>query len=82
MKVSDNKVYLNGELLQEEYIKEQGVVPGEIEVTVPSGELFVMGDNRRVSIDSRYEEVGCVPVDQVVGKAFFKLYPFKEMGKL
>ncbi len=82
VKISDNCVYINGELLHESYIKEQGVVPGELEVTVPEGELFVMGDNRRVSIDSRYEEVGCVKIDDVVGKAFFRLYPFKDIGKL
>lgn len=74
VKVSDNCVYLNGALLHEDYIKEQGVVPG--------GELFVMGDNRRVSIDSRYEEVGCVKIDDVVGKAFFRLFPFRDIGKL
>ena len=57
-------------------------MPGDIEVTVPEGELFVMGDNRRVSIDSRYEEVGCVKIDDVVGKAFFRLFPFRDIGKL
>ena len=82
VKVSDNCVYLNGALLHEDYIKEQGVVPGDVEVTVPEGELFVMGDNRRVSIDSRYEEVGCVKIDDVVGKAFFRLFPIRDIGKL
>lgn len=57
-------------------------MPGDVEVTVPEGELFVMGDNRRVSIDSRYEEVGCVKIDDVVGKAFFRLFPFRDIGKL
>ena len=80
--IKDNSVYINGELLEEDYIKEQGVVPGDVEVTVPEGELFVMGDNRRVSIDSRYEEVGCVKIDDVVGKAFFRLFPFRDIGKL
>lgn len=82
VKVSDNCVYLNGELLHEDYIKEEGVVPGDIEIQVPQGQLFVMGDNRRVSIDSRYEEVGCVGMDDVVGKAFFRLFPFKDIGVL
>ena len=82
VKVSDNCVYLNGELLHEDYIREQGVVPGDIEVTVPEGELFVMGDNRGNSIDSRSEEVGCVKHKDLVGKAFFGLYPFKNIGKI
>ena len=41
-----------------------------------------MGDNRRVSIDSRSEEVGCVDEEQIVGKAFVRLYPFSEIGGL
>lgn len=82
IEISDNKLTRNGEVIDEPYIKEQGVIPGEVDVTVPEGELFVMGDNRRVSIDSRYEEVGCVDIDDVVGVAFFRLFPLGEMGRL
>lgn len=80
--IKDNSVYINGELLHEDYIREQGVVPGDIDITVPEGEYFVMGDNRGNSIDSRYEEVGCVSQADLVGKAFFRLYPFKNIGKI
>ena len=53
-----------------------------VDFEVPEGQFFVMGDNRRVSIDSRSEEVGCVDEEQIVGKAFVRLYPFSEIGGL
>lgn len=80
--IDQGKVFLNGTELQEDYTLE-GVTPGQlIDFTVPEGQLFVMGDNRRVSIDSRSEEVGCVDEDDVMGKAFVRLYPFNEIGSI
>lgn len=80
--IQNGEVILNGELLQEDYTLE-GETPGElIDFTVPKGQLFVMGDNRRVSVDSRSEEVGCVDESRVMGKAFVRLYPFNEIGGL
>lgn len=76
--IKDEKVYLNGEKLEEDYIKENGT-PGNIQgLVVPKGEIFVMGDNRRVSIDSR--ELGCISQDTIIGRVFFRLYPFKDFG--
>ena len=73
-------VYLNGELLDEPYINEQGL-SGEMEaVTVEEGQLFCMGDNRRVSLDSRDPAVGCVNQDEIMGRVFVRLYPFSEFG--
>lgn len=80
--VTGNKVFRNGTLLDEPYIKDKDNCPGEVEVTVPDGCVFAMGDNREVSIDSRSSEVGCVPEYTVVGKAFFRLFPFGEAKKL
>lgn len=80
--IQNGTVTLNGTQLQEDYTMEDET-PGElINYTVPEGKLFVMGDNRRVSVDSRSEEVGCVDEDQVMGKAFLRLYPFNQIGGL
>lgn len=80
---SDGQVYLNDRLLQEEYIQGKTVLrdfPGEI--TVPRGYLFVMGDNRPVSKDSRMNEVGLISVKDVVGKAEFCIWPLPSFGKI
>lgn len=79
IKIAEGKVYINDKELMEDYTKD-GYTDGWIDsLTIPEGELFVMGDNRLVSVDSRVEEVGCVNIDQVLGKAFVRLYPFNEI---
>lgn len=78
--ISEGQVYINGEPLEEDYTKE-GFTTGELTgFVVPEGQLFCMGDNRRVSIDSRSEEVGCVKKDDLLGKVFVRLYPFDQIG--
>ena len=80
--IAEGNVYINGMLTEEPYLYE-GETAGYIDsLVIPAGEVFVMGDNRRVSIDSRSDQVGCVPIDDIVGKAFFRLYPFNSMGRL
>lgn len=82
IRIKDGAVFLNGEALSEDYILE-GETPGDVDhCTVPEGTLFVMGDNRRVSIDSRSPKVGCVDQDAVMGKVFARLYPFSEIGMI
>jgi len=77
--IIDGIVYLNGEVYEEDYIMD-GYTTGHIEeLVVPEGHLFCMGDNRNVSIDSRDSRVGCVPMEYIVGKAVFRLYPFNSM---
>ena len=80
--MKDGYIYINGELLDEPYVKEQGisdlVIGGDMEpVTVPEGELFCCGDNRGVSLDSR--SIGTIPIDSIVGKVKVRLYPFNQI---
>lgn len=80
IKVTGGNVYIDGQLLAEEYLKD-GITPGEIEdCYIEDGELFVMGDNRIVSIDSR--ELGCINEETVMGKAVLRLFPFNQIGGL
>lgn len=80
--ISEGVVYRNGEALNEPYTLE-GFTTGEIaDFQVPQNQVFVMGDNRSISLDSRSEDVGTVSEESIVGKAFLRLYPFSEMGLL
>ena len=65
---------------REPYLSEGMDTEGEMEVTVPKGKLFVLGDNREVSLDSRYDKVGLVDVSDVEGKVFVRLYPFNDIS--
>lgn len=80
IQIKDSKVYVNGTELNEDYIYEN-IFWGEIDEVVPEGKVFVMGDNRNNSADSRYPEIGFVDEDEIVGKVVFRLYPFDKIGK-
>ncbi len=78
--IKDGEVYIDGELLEEDYIKED-YTSGEIDgLVIPEGQVFCMGDNRRVSIDSRDASVGCVKIEDIVGKVVLRVYPFSQFG--
>lgn len=80
--VHDGKVYINGKELKEDYTKD-GVTSGQVDgVIVPEGHVFCMGDNRLHSTDSRDMEVGFVKEDDILGKVFFRVFPFKKVGKI
>lgn len=70
LKFEDGKFYRNGELVVEDYIKEQNVhsYPIDTTITIPEGYVYVMGDNRNISKDSRDASVGPIPVYQIIGK--------------
>lgn len=79
--IRDGVVYLNNEKLDEPYVSSDTVKgPFTLPVVIPEGKLFVLGDNRRVSKDSR--EFGLIDRNQVEGRAIYRVYPFDEMGKL
>lgn len=75
-------VYVNGKLLDEPYVYESAY--GECDLTfpyqVPVDRVFVMGDHRSVSIDSRSSQMGCVAEEQVVGKLKVRVWPFQQAG--
>ncbi len=71
-------ITVNGKVLFEDYdVTEPIYEPGEISYpfTVPDGHVFVLGDNRNNSIDSRYSEVGFIKLDEINGKALIRLFP-------
>ena len=78
---TDGTVYLNGEQLDEPYAQQLAVGECDLEFPfqVPQEQYFVLGDMRESSIDSRNTLIGCVEKDQVVGKVFFRIWPFKSI---
>ena len=79
IKIEDSKVYVNDKLLDEPYIHEN-YTSGDIDMVVPEGKVFAMGDNRPHSTDCR--EFGCIPLDKVEGVVVFRFWPFDLCGKI
>ncbi|MGN0477888.1 MAG: signal peptidase I, partial [Hominenteromicrobium sp.] len=80
----DGTVYINGEALDEPYLEEKAFGDCNIELPyqVPESRVFVMGDHRSVSVDSRNTAVGCVAQEQIVGKLVFRLWPLESLGTM
>ena len=77
-------VYVNKQALDEPYVQELALGDCNIELPyqVPESKIFVMGDNRATSIDSRHTSVGCVAEEQIVGKIVFCIWPFSRFGAI
>lgn len=80
-------VYVDGVPLDEPYIREEMYLPyvstmQQTHWVVPEGSIFVMGDNRNASTDSRDDRLGTIDEDYVLGKAFFSIFPFSKFGTL
>lgn len=80
----DGTVYLNGEVLDEPYVNEKAFGECDIKLPyqVPDNRVFVMGDHRSVSIDSRSTSVGCIADEYVIGKVIFRVWPFEALGSI
>ena len=77
-------VLVNHSILYESYIAElsHGVVTVELPIQVPNDAYFVLGDRRATSLDSRSQEVGCIPKERVLGKVLFRLWPLTRFGPI
>ena len=78
---TDGTIYLNGDKLEEPYVEHKALGECDLEFPfqVPQEQYFVIGDMRESSIDSRNTVIGCIPKDQIVGKVFFRVWPFKSI---
>lgn len=84
IEIKNKGVYRNGTRLEESYL-DPGTVTDSVDgcftdIVVPDGYIYVLGDNREVSGDSR--RFGCIPIDKIEGKAVFRFWPFSKIGSI
>ena len=79
---AEGNVFVNDLLIEEPYIQEKSLGECNIKLPyqVPDGRVFVMGDDRAISLDSRTTAVGCISREQVLGQVVFRVWPLREFG--
>lgn len=84
VEITRGKVYINGQEISVDYAKDHITPNGDLTKAVVLGkdEYFVMGDNRNNSRDSRYLEVGPVKRSEIIGRVIFRIYPWKQAGRI
>lgn len=84
----DGNIYINGEVLEEDYgrevIQPNSTWSAKMDkgITLADDEYFVLGDNRNNSVDSRFDNVGAIKRDEIIGRAILRIYPFNKFGKI
>lgn len=79
VKIENGEVFVNNEKITEPYINNPPLET--LEVTVTDGHYFLMGDNRQNSLDSRFELVGLIPYDEIMGKVIIEVFPKPQIIK-
>ncbi|MGL5150566.1 MAG: signal peptidase I [Clostridium sp.] len=78
IEIKNNEVFIDGNKLEEDYIKEEIKNCSDMIVKIPENTVFVMGDNRNNSGDSR--DIGVIPIEKIEGKVVFSLWPFNNVN--
>ena len=82
VKIENNTIYINGEILEEDYLRDDVVTESDVfhDFIVPEGYFFAIGDNRTSSTDCR--NLGCIPFEKLEGIVSFRFWPFDVFGKI